>query len=47
MGLLGPAGGVAVKFARSGLVVQGSPVRIPGADLPTAYQAMPWQAFPI
>ena len=33
-------GGVAVKFACSTLAAKGSQVRIPGADLHTAYEAM-------
>ena len=33
-----------VKFTSSALVVGGSPVQIPGADLRTAYQAMLLQA---
>ena len=37
---LGPAGGVRVKFTRFSSAAQGSPVRIPGADLHTTYQAM-------
>ena len=33
---------IVVKFACSALAAWGSQVRIPGADLSTAYQAMPW-----
>ena len=36
----GQLSGAVVKFVRSGLVAQGSLVRIPGADLHTTYQAM-------
>ena len=41
---LGFAGGVVVKFAHSASAARGSQVRIPGADICTAYQAMRWQA---
>ena len=40
----GRPGGTAVKFACSALVARGSLVRVPGADLCTASQAMLWQA---
>ena len=39
----GPPGGVLFEFVRSALVVQGSPVWIPGTDLCTTYQAVLWQ----
>ena len=32
-----------VKFAHSASVAPGLPVRVPGVDLHTAYQAMLWQ----
>ena len=38
----GQPGGAAVKFVHSALAARGSPVRIPGEDLHTAYQAMLW-----
>ena len=41
----GRPGGAPVKFARSALAARGSPVRILGADLCTACQAMLWQVF--
>lgn len=34
---------IAVKFVRSASEARGSPVRIPGADLHTTWQAMLWQ----
>ena len=40
----GQPGGAAVKFIRSALAVPGSPVRILGADVCSACQAMLWQA---
>ena len=40
--LQGLAGGVVVKLVCSALVAWGSQVRIPGADLHTAHQAMLW-----
>ena len=42
--LRGLPGGAVVKFTRSALVAQGSPVQILGAYRCTAYQAMLWQA---
>ena len=42
--LWGQLGGAAVKFARSASVARGLPVRILGADLHTACQAMLWLA---
>ena len=38
--MLGQSSGIVVKFACSTAAAQGSQVRIPVADLPTAYQAM-------
>ena len=38
----GGPGGVVVKFGCSTSVAQGSPVRIPGADLCTTCQPMLW-----
>ena len=40
--LLGQPGGTVVKFACSTSEAQGLPVRIPGVDLHTAWQAMLW-----
>ena len=37
---IGQPGGVVVKSVHSALAAWGSPVQIPGMDLPTAYQAM-------
>ena len=42
--LRGWPGGTAVQFTHSALAARGSPIRIPSADLCTAYQAMLWQA---
>ena len=39
----GPAWWQAVKSTCSALAAQGSPVRIPGVDIRTAYRAMLWQ----
>ena len=39
----GWSSGEAVKFMSSALAAQGLQVRIPGADLHTAHQAMLWQ----
>ena len=36
--------GTMVKFALSAMAGQGSPVRILGADIRAAYQAVLWQA---
>ena len=38
----GLPGGIAIKFEHSALVVWGSQVQIPGADLHTTHQAMLW-----
>ena len=42
--LRGRPSGTAFEFANSTSAARGLPVRIPGADLSTAYQAMLWQA---